>query len=159
VRVVFDTNVFVAARLSPEGVPAQLVRLGLEGAFELVLSPLLLDEVAEVLARPKFRFAEADVRGYLERLRRLTVVEDPADAEAVVNRDRDDDYLVALAVNARADTLVSGDRDLVDLTDAPVSVLTPRAFLHRLRETGMLDLAEVTAREEPASEAAADEST
>jgi predicted nucleic acid-binding protein len=46
-----------------------------------------------------------------------------------------DDYLVALAVVAQADALISGDRDLTDLQDPPVPVLTPRTFLVRLDES------------------------
>jgi predicted nucleic acid-binding protein len=43
-----------------------------------------------------------------------------------------DDYLVAPAVAAGADALVSGDRDLADLTDVGVTVLTPRALVEHL---------------------------
>ena len=49
-----------------------------------------------------------------------------------VTRDPGDDYLVALAVAAGADALVSGDRDLADLTDGGVTVLTPRALVELL---------------------------
>jgi predicted nucleic acid-binding protein len=59
------------------------------------------------------------------------MLRDPPDPVAVT-RDPNDDYLVALAIAAQADALVSGDRDLTDLQDPPVSVLTPRTFLDRL---------------------------
>jgi len=53
-----------------------------------------------------------------------------------VTRDPGDDYLVALAVaadaDAGADALVSGDRDLTDLTGAGVAVLTPRGLIEQL---------------------------
>jgi predicted nucleic acid-binding protein len=49
-----------------------------------------------------------------------------------VTADPDDDYLVALAVAAGADALVSGDVHLTELVDAPVIVLTPRQVLERL---------------------------
>jgi predicted nucleic acid-binding protein len=51
-----------------------------------------------------------------------------------VTRDPNDDYLVALAVAAQADALISGDRDLTDL-QTPVPILTPRMFLVRLGES------------------------
>ncbi|MCA1680397.1 MAG: hypothetical protein LC777_16315 [Actinobacteria bacterium] len=43
-----------------------------------------------------------------------------------------DDYLVALAVATRADAIVTGDRDLLELPEPQVAVLTPRALIERL---------------------------
>lgn len=57
--------------------------------------------------------------------------DDPSHAP-VVTEDPGDDYLVALAVAANAEVLVSGDSHLTELTDPPVPVLTPREFLERL---------------------------
>jgi len=59
------------------------------------------------------------------------MAEDPPDPPSVT-RDPGDDYLVALAVGAGADALVSGDRDLTDLTGAGVTVLTPRGLIDHL---------------------------
>ncbi len=47
-------------------------------------------------------------------------------------RDPADDYLIALALHAGAEAIVSGDRDLLEITDPPVAVLTPRALVERL---------------------------
>jgi predicted nucleic acid-binding protein len=49
-----------------------------------------------------------------------------------VCRDPRDDYLVALAVATHADAIVTGDHDLLELVEPPVSVLTPRALTERL---------------------------
>ena len=54
VRVVLDTNIVVSACLRPEGAPATIVELALLGAFIVCLSPDVLREYREVLARPKF---------------------------------------------------------------------------------------------------------
>jgi predicted nucleic acid-binding protein len=62
------------------------------------------------------------------------VLRDPPDPVAVT-RDPNEDYLVALAVAAQADALISGDRDLTELEDPPVPVLTPRTFLDRVGES------------------------
>jgi predicted nucleic acid-binding protein len=88
-----------------------------------------------VLARPAFR----DVLGqeaadrFLAGL--LAVAEwalGPEEESAVSTRDPDDDYLFALARSARVDVLVSGDRDLTDLTDTQPPVQTPAQFSERL---------------------------
>jgi predicted nucleic acid-binding protein len=61
-------------------------------------------------------------------------VADPP-STAVHMRDPDDDYLVALALAARVDVLVSGGRHLTDLAGSSVLVQTPRDFLARVGET------------------------
>jgi hypothetical protein len=52
-----------------------------------------------------------------------------------VCRDPKDDYLVALTLKAEADVLVTGDRDLLEMEDPPVTVVTPRQLADRLRAT------------------------
>jgi putative PIN family toxin of toxin-antitoxin system len=135
-RVVIDPGVFVSALVAPKGTPAQLVDLLLEQRFELVTSPRLLAELTGVLLRDRFRryVTAAEVRELIADLAAVAIViPDPPDP-AAVTRDPNDDYLVALAVAAGADALISGDRDLTDLADQPVPVLTPRAFIDRLDE-------------------------
>ena len=53
-RAVLDTNVFVSALISPSGPSAALLLELRAGAFELVVSPMLLAELGDVLGRPKF---------------------------------------------------------------------------------------------------------
>jgi putative PIN family toxin of toxin-antitoxin system len=133
-RVVVDPGVFVSALIAPKGTPAQLLDLLLEQRFELIVSPRLLGELTGVLLRDRFRryVTAAEVRELLADLAAVAIVlRDPPDP-AAVTRDPDDDYLIALAVAAQADALISGDHDLTDLEDPPVPVLTPRAFLDRL---------------------------
>lgn len=135
-RVVADPGVLVSAVLASTGPPAQIVDRWRSGEFDLVVSPKLLAELEEVLLRPKFQavVAEGDAGAYVDALAAEAVlVADPENVERVT-ADPDDDYLVALAVAAGADALVSGDVHLTELVDAPVSVLTPRQLLERLED-------------------------
>jgi hypothetical protein len=61
-----------------------------------------------------------------------THVADAPTPHPALCRDPHDDDLVALAVAARADAIVTGDRDLLELPDPPLAVLTPRALIERL---------------------------
>ncbi|MGQ0849214.1 MAG: PIN domain-containing protein, partial [Actinomycetota bacterium] len=79
-RIVVDPGVLVSARLSGRGAPAELVRRWLSGQVDVIVSPLLLDEIDDVLHRPAFeRWLTSDEAGvYLELLStHATVVEDP----------------------------------------------------------------------------------
>ena len=54
-QVIIDPNVFVSAVITPDGVPAQIVHAALVREFHLVVSPALIGELVDVLARPKLR--------------------------------------------------------------------------------------------------------
>lgn len=106
----------------------------MDGQFELVVSPMLLAELAGVLGRPKFRrwLTAGEARKFVGKLRTgATLIDDPSEV-ALSTPDPDDDYLIALAQKANADCLVSGDGDLTGLAESQPSVLTPRAFLESL---------------------------
>lgn len=132
-RVVLDTNVLFSAVFAPAGVPGQLVRLALAGRYQLIVSPKLLDELRETLVRPKSRLDPPAIDRYVGQLGQH-LVQDPEGQPAAWTRDPDDDYLLALAVAARADAIVTGDRDLTELVDPPLPVLTPRVFLDQLNQ-------------------------
>jgi putative PIN family toxin of toxin-antitoxin system len=132
VRAVLDPNIVIAALLSPQGAPAQIVSRWLNGEFELVVSELLLAELERALAYPKLRtrVASAEAAAFVALLRsRAFVAPDPGSAPRR-SADRGDDYLLALAEGERA-VLVSGDRHLLDLGDE-LPIQTARAWLEAL---------------------------
>jgi putative PIN family toxin of toxin-antitoxin system len=98
------------------------------------VSPALLDDLADVLARPKFASPTREGRAidFVGALRvGASLVSDPHGTDAIT-RDPKDDYLVRLARSAAATALVSGDRDLLEAVIGDLEVLTPRAFIDRV---------------------------
>ena len=133
-RVVLDPGVLISAVLATGGAPAQIVDRWEEGEFDLIVSPKLLEELIEVLERPKFRPSvdEFEARALADTLRQEALLVDDPDDPPPVTPDPDDDYLVALAVAGRADVIVSGDSHLTDLDNPPIRVFRPRDFLDAL---------------------------
>jgi putative PIN family toxin of toxin-antitoxin system len=132
IRVLADTNVLVAAVTSREGVSARLLIAARAGLFQLVVSPLLLDELETVLARPKFRryLSADDARRFVTLVREFAdVVDDPPASDEQLTPDPDDDFLVVLAEAADVDVLVSGDRHLLGMNRAGLMVKSPGEFL------------------------------
>ncbi len=132
-RAVLDPNVIISALLAPGGSPARLLRVWLDGAYELVASLLLLAEIERALAYPKLRrrITAGEAAELVELLeRQAQLLDDPADQPAVRSPDPGDDYLIALAAAARA-VIVSGDRHLLGLS-AHLPVYSPADFLARL---------------------------
>lgn len=117
-RVVADTNVIVSAVLW-QGIPGRLIAAAVEGEIEIYTSQALLDELADVITRKKLIKAVARTGQTAEQIlqdyRRLAHRVNSRRLTAQVSRDADDDHVLACALAARADLVVSGDRDLSDL--------------------------------------------
>ncbi len=134
-RAVLDTNVLVSGLISPNGAPARLVRAWRERKFELVISPPILEELAEVLQRDKIRryYEHVDrdlARRYVAGLRRFaTLVPGKVRVQGVCP-DPGDDKFVAAALEAGADCIVSGNNHLLALKECQgVKILRPAEFL------------------------------
>jgi len=135
VRAVLDPNVIISALLSRTGPPAKLLRAWLAGAYDLVVSPGLLDELGRALAYPKIRkrVEAAEAAEVVALLRQEgDLRDDPTDEPPVRSPDPGDDYLIALAAAAQA-VIVSGDSHVLDLDD-DLPVHSPAAFLALLEE-------------------------
>ncbi len=136
-RAILDTNVLIAAILSPRGSPARLLLAWQAGRFELVVSPALLAELARALGYPKLArlIPPIDAGSFVAWIARSAIVAaDPPAESAIRSDDPDDDYLVALATAERA-VLVTGDSHLTVLADR-LPVRTPAEFLALLSESG-----------------------
>jgi putative PIN family toxin of toxin-antitoxin system len=135
VRAVVDVNVLISGVLSAKGASAEILRANRDGRFELVVSEMLLTELARTLSYPKLRQRIPPERGdaFINWVREHgTLAEDPDGPPPVSSRDPEDDYLLALAISRRA-YLVTGDQDLLILgRDLPI--LTPANFAAELRQ-------------------------
>jgi putative PIN family toxin of toxin-antitoxin system len=132
-----DTNVLVAAAITPRGLCGRLLDAALDGRWHLVVSPQLLAELNTVLARDKFRrwLSEDEARRFVADIGVLAaVVPDPLSASSRATADPKDDFLVALAMGSPdIVALISGDPHLTELVDMNPPVLTPARFLDQIR--------------------------
>lgn len=117
-RLVLDTNVGVSAVIWG-GAPLELLRAATSGEIELYASPALLLELREVLGRPHLASRLAPQRSSVEQAIRhygeLAISVSPLSTPRAVPGDADDDHVIAAALAARADPLVSGDRHLLSM--------------------------------------------
>jgi len=119
VRVVLDTNTLVSGVISPGGPPRRLLAGARTQAFELCSSATLLAELLDVLSREKFatRLGQAGLtpQGIVGELRRLATMAAPQVVPRVIEHDADDDHMLACALAANAELIVSGDKHLLGL--------------------------------------------
>lgn len=136
-QVVLDTNVLVSGLAFPNGPPGRIVSAWRAGAFGLVASEFMLDELARILPALSHRtgFSAADTRDFLDLVRAMsTIVELSADhlaqAQGSALRDPDDAPILATLLASGADCLVTGDKDLLVLAE-PWTILSPADFCSR----------------------------
>ena len=132
-KVVVDTNVFVSGVFFG-GTPGRVLEAWRDGRVEVVLSREIVEEYVRVGERLANRFPGVDLNPALELLTvSATLVTLPPLPERA-SRDPDDDKFLACALAAGADCVVSGDRDLLDLSAYEgIVVLSPRDFFNQLQ--------------------------
>lgn len=139
-RLVIDPNVLASGiprqkRATP---PRLLVDALEDQVFEAMLCPRLIGEVSKALRKPYFRKRVEDT-AVKEALAMLaasgSILADPAQIEPLL-RDPDDDYLIALAREAGAEAIVSGDKDLLDHPDLEPPTIDARSACRLL---GLID--------------------
>jgi putative PIN family toxin of toxin-antitoxin system len=133
-RVVIDTNVFVSGLMLPASVPGRILAAGIVGGFEIVLCEPMLEEISTALRYPKVRkrivLSNEELDRYVQTLRFMADVVEPAGVAVQVPGDRDDDVILATLVVAKADWLVTGDSALLALADR-YPIVTPAEFAAR----------------------------
>jgi uncharacterized protein len=96
-RVVLDTNVYISA-LMFGGLPGSLLDLALMCSFETIISPALLDELADKLL-VKFKVQPNDVALIRKRILSMAHLVEPKETLRVVKDDPDDDRVLECAVH------------------------------------------------------------
>jgi putative PIN family toxin of toxin-antitoxin system len=131
VKVALDTNVLVSA-FATRGLCADVFNLVL-AEHELIVGPAVLSELRAVL-RGKFMVPERVVDEVVALIHERAVVVGTAVAVDVAIRDADDAAVLAEAMGGSAEVLVTGDRDLLVISQKlPIRILTPRGFWDSLR--------------------------
>jgi len=128
VKAVFDTNVLVAAFVT-EGLCAKILMRGQKKQFNLIASPLILREFEGVLIK-KFSATKNEARSALQLISEAVHhIVHPTEIVHGFCRDADDDAILACALAAESDYLVTGDTDLLALkVFRGIRIVTPREF-------------------------------
>lgn len=131
-RIVVDTNVLISRLLVPASTPGRAVRKAVE-VGQLMVSAATMEELAAVLGREKFDpyLSVADRQEFIRLLGRIAEMV-PILRMVRACRDPRDDKFLEVAVNGRADLIITGDRDLLELDPfMRVAILSPAAYLDR----------------------------
>lgn len=132
-RVILDANVLIAA-VAGRGLCESVLELCLE-EHDLIVSEELLEEVHRNLLK-RIKLPEAMALDFCRLLRNNAIMTIPARVSRGACRDPKDIYLLGLSQSAKAEVLVTGDKDLLHSGWKGVTeIITPRQFWEKCRTT------------------------
>lgn len=133
-RVVVDTNLIISGATTSGTVPSELIESWRRNEYILVTSPQIIEEVKEVLNRPKikkqFSFTSKEIDKLVENLTTKAFVT-PGILEVNVIKDPDDNKFIACAIEGSASHIISGDKKhVLTLREYQgIKIVTARNFL------------------------------
>ena len=134
-KLLLDTNTVLSAIFKPQNRQAEVLGLWRTKHFEWLTCTQQLQEIADVLSRPRIFNRIVGGTGaaqqLIEEIHAACTFYPLFPPFPAVCRDVEDDYLVALLVQARANCLITGDKDLLVLKDQ-FPIVSVTEFLDRL---------------------------
>ena len=135
-RAVVDTNILVRAVIKPSGSVGPVLQRLRRRDYLLLISRATLDELVDVLSRPRLRAKYGISDPVLRAVVRLMILRGELvspQRRIAACRDPKDDKFLEVAVGGRADVMVSGDADLLSLDPFEgIPIVTPARFLTML---------------------------
>ena len=131
IRVVLDTNVLVSGLAYPTSIPGRILGAWRQGGLDLVLSRYIVDEMIRVLPRLQRVWLNAgEVRDLGDTFMLKADIVEPSTERDESLRDEGDQLVLGTLRAAKADYLVTGDKDLLAFAGR-YPIITPAAFWER----------------------------
>lgn len=110
-----DTNVFISAAISKGKSRRLLLKLLRREDVDILISRNILNELNEVIKRPKFRLTEEEISDFLTLVLETVKMINVKSNFKVIKEDLRDNMFLNLAYDGKADHIVSGNRHLLSL--------------------------------------------
>jgi putative PIN family toxin of toxin-antitoxin system len=110
-RIVLDTNILVSAIIH-DGKPRNLLKMGIDDKYKIIISKETLNELAEVLQRPKFKMKGEDVIHIISVLMQTGDLVQVSSNFETIGDDPDDNIIINTAHDGKADYVVTEDKDI-----------------------------------------------
>ncbi len=135
-KIVLDTNVLISSVIG-SGYSSAILNAARRGEIVLVTSAHMLEEFSDVILRPriarKYPKAAEKAEDLLDFLRTFALIVPGNPENTPISADRDDDYVLACAMDGKAEYVVSGDPHLLDLKlHQGIPILTPKEFAEKI---------------------------
>lgn len=128
-RVVFDTNIYIAAALRG-GFSEDLLELASRKVITLLTSKAIFKELAKKL-RIKFDWSEDSVEFFIDKIKQVVEIIEVKERLTVVVRDPDDNKILECALSGKVDLIVSADQDLIKLKQFKgIAIIHPKTLAY-----------------------------
>jgi putative PIN family toxin of toxin-antitoxin system len=125
-KIFIDTNVLIAAFIS-HGACNELFKHCMTNHI-VFTSDFVLKELTRTLAN-KFKYPAEEIVQAQKIILSGAIVTDEAPLQRPISKDKDDDHIIAAAIKAEVDCLLSGDSDLLSLKKIQeIPILSPQDF-------------------------------
>ena len=129
IRVVLDTNIIISS-IFWRGKPYKVMKKGILGEYQLVISKPIIDELTEKL-RNKFNFPKDKTKELVNILHTHCELVDVKSKFNIV-RDKKDNKIIECAFDGNAEYLVTGDKDLLILEEFKgIKIMNTSEFLSK----------------------------
>ena len=131
-KIVLDTNV-LASGIFWSRLPAKILLLWHEQNFSVCITPEIFKEYTRIIHTLTKKYPSIDGHYFLEFIALYAKIFPDIKLQHPISRDPDDDKFIACALNANANIIVSGDKDLLDIKNyKDIEIMTPKNFLIQL---------------------------
>ena len=131
-KLVLDTNIFISA-FYWGGYPQKVIDRIINGLDELYISNEILDEIAKVMMRPKFKSNFQIIDRYIKTIENIGKKVFVIGNIQGICRDKDDDNKIECGIISGADYIITGDDDLLILDKfQKIKILTAKDYLKGL---------------------------
>jgi uncharacterized protein len=132
-RVVLDTNVLASGIAFGNGIPARIIGAWERGSIKVVLSHHILGELARILPRfdYKLHWTPSEYADLIDILTLRAELVEPESLDPKAARDPDDIPVLGTLLASKADYLITGDDDLLSLTEQYAAIISPADFWRR----------------------------
>ena len=128
-KLVLDTNIYISAFYWGGNALKIIDRIS-EGIDKLYISNNILNEVADVMARPKFKSTPEIIDRYIRAIEDMGKKVFPSGSIKGICRDKNDDDKIETGIISMADFIITGDEDLLILKNyEQLKIVTPKEYL------------------------------
>lgn len=133
-KVIIDSNVLVSILKGSKSLSA-LYKAFKQKRFKLIISSEILKELAAVLYRPSLGINPKDIKELFKLIKMKAIRVKPRRLHIDICRDPADNFILELALESKADFIVTGDKDLLVLKHfRKIPIVTPKKFINRLKK-------------------------
>jgi uncharacterized protein len=130
-NVILDTNVFISG-IFWSGPPYKILKAWQHHKLVLIVSQDIIDEYDRVSKAISKQYPNIDLSPFIELLTINSKMYVPSKLNGPISRDPDDDKFIACAFAAKVKYIISGDQDLLTISDYQgIDVIKPGSFVKK----------------------------